>query len=404
MVSFESSRNEIRPSSASSIADVERVIEELSTAPPDAHLVLPRKLDERSVGGTSAQLQMVVTWRRQCPDGRLCAYVNESDNEGQREGSVTNLIAKSDHGYFAWELAGQLDTRLGQSSLNDLAGPIAEHRRADMAAVETSKRGRKVMLLCVDGRRAHYPRTLYQPGRGRPQVVASASFQHLAQDLQHAITFGPDTRQAGDHLAAREMAKLILELFSNTDEWGRPRPGDSGAPAASVRGLRVEMHTMTSAAAASSAAGNPALEKYLEAGKLQPREKRIRLVELSVFDAGPGLAHWRLRQLGKSSPSVDDEFSAVADCLSKHFGTGNNAARGKGLDSVLRTLTGFAGFLRLRTGRLHLYRDFAHEPYEPDVEGTRPRMHHWGPSAQRDRVAPAHGTLLTLLFPLRYAA
>jgi len=83
-----------------------------------------------------------------------------------------------------------------------------------------------------------------------------------------------------------------------------------------------------------------------------------------------------------------------------------------GLYRVAQTLTESRGFLRLRTGRLSLYRDFSEHPYPDD--GIDPAEDLFSPKKlmlmdsetrlaayeQLSRLTPCDGLLLTMLIPI----
>jgi hypothetical protein len=134
-------------------------------------------------------------------------------------------------------------------------------------------------------------------------------------------------------------------------------------------------------------------------------------MEINVFDNGPGLAS---KYLGKplSEVSVKQEWEAVQACWGKWATTSDRQNKGLGLYRVAQTLTESRGFLRLRTGRLSLYRDFSDRPY-PDI-GTDPAEDLFSQKKlmlmdfesrlaayeQLSQLTPCNGLLLTMLIPI----
>jgi hypothetical protein len=60
------------------------------------------------------------------------------------------------------------------------------------------------------------------------------------------------------------------------------------------------------------------------------------------------------------------------------------------------------GYLRVRSGRLALERDFVRDPYQPDVDETEPWLGDWGSGSRSPTLAPSvAGTLFTTLIPIR---
>jgi hypothetical protein len=88
------------------------------------------------------------------------------------------------------------------------------------------------------------------------------------------------------------------------------------------------------------------------------------LLELSIFDSGPGFAAKMAREELGLSVSLDKEFELVNRCFLKNKTSISEQGYGMGLPRVMRVLKEHGGFLGLRTGRLSLSRFF--DPASPD--------------------------------------
>jgi hypothetical protein len=195
------------------------------------------------------------------------------------------------------------------------------------------------------------------------------------------------------------LAVLLRELITNTHNWARREPG-KGRYERSLRGARIELHNLH-VEDFGKLTSEPVLRSYLGRTPLN-RSDRLHLVELSIFDCGPGLAAWRLWERGEGTPSVEAEHQAALECLRRHFSTSHEPARGIGLHEVLATISDLGGLLRVRTGRLQLYRDFAELPYDPRHGEDEPYLQDWQTRLGLTEAPPAVGTFYTLLFPLPY--
>ena len=89
----------------------------------------------------------------------------------------------------------------------------------------------------------------------------------------------------------------------------------------------------------------------------------MQLLEISVFDTGPGLGlRWLSEKEGRQSYaeiSHDEELAAVQTCFKKHATTKASQFKGQGLSMALMALKRLDAFMTLRTGRLSLYQDFS---------------------------------------------
>lgn len=120
------------------------------------------------------------------------------------------------------------------------------------------------------------------------------------------------------------------------------------------------------------------------------------VLELSVFDGGPGLVR-RLRGASDfTSLSLPDERAACLECFNKHITSSGIPHRGIGLYASMRELHHLGGFIRLRTGRLSLYRNLFEDPFH---EGDPASFADW-PTHGGQPCADVAGTVLTFIIPI----
>ncbi|MEO8528239.1 MAG: hypothetical protein ABI435_04110 [Pseudolysinimonas sp.] len=144
----------------------------------------------------------------------------------------------------------------------------------------------------------------------------------------------------------------------------------------------------------------------------QPRSTQLRLLEITIFDSGPGVAFKHLDEIEKGSTATfAEEVEAVAHALIKYNGTRSTLyfRSGQGLPRALAAISALRGFVRLRTGRVALYRDFAAKPLETGELGSdalfelKPELHvleDWrGDGAPREYTRAA-GTAYTIVVPI----
>jgi len=123
-------------------------------------------------------------------------------------------------------------------------------------------------------------------------------------------------------------------------------------------------------------------------------EGRLRMLEISVFDSGPGLVRRYKHLATLEDVTAEEEKESVLECFTKHRTSSGAKHRGIGLDAAIRALTAVGGFMRLRTGRLCLYRDFGKCPLSA---GTALQLKSWpGEAAWEEAV----GTVYTFIVPV----
>jgi hypothetical protein len=383
---------------------MEDLLKRIVSAPADTDLLLPNSLKQRSFAATAAYMQLFVTWARHSPEGRLRVYVNEG-SEDEEARKVLERALKGDHLMVAAALAGDVRARRGIQDLGSLVKPILGERFSAMDRPETSlEKGGKTFAMCFDDSDFAPPRILYQRRPSSSGEVLKlhslASFQDLAGSIQSRLNVG--VGGGASFAADASLSTALHELFKNTDEWAR---GDETEkvypPSTSVRGIRVERRNLDAGLEEGLIEDQPALVDFFAHPSLAPVGGRRRVVEVTVFDSGPGVASRRLltKHPGRTDFDVGEEFSALRECLHKHVSSSHRDPRGVGLHRVLKDLTELRAFLWLRTGRLSLYRDFVAMPYDP--AGDEPYLLDWSAGLGGiTELAPAAGSFFTALLPI----
>jgi hypothetical protein len=172
-----------------------------------------------------------------------------------------------------------------------------------------------------------------------------------------------------DHLSG-----LAYQLFLNADEHGSfDLTGERYS--SGLRGILVRLRVLPDIKTLVEYAGDDTsfsayLTKLVGTGKSKLNgdatrfsSKQIHLLEISVFDTGPGIAlRWlsdsnRVRSYSDISPS--EELDAVRACFHKHATTKASQFTGLGLSMALIAMKRLNAFMTLRTGRLSLHQDFS---------------------------------------------
>jgi hypothetical protein len=131
-------------------------------------------------------------------------------------------------------------------------------------------------------------------------------------------------------------------------------------------------------------------------------KKRFRgILEFSVLDSGPGFVGSWLRKPVDPQGDIDVEYRAVLECLRSGHSTARNPNRGLGLTDVLRALRALNGFIRIRTNRICLYRDFHMLP-TARLSETEAVLMDWqkGVSSKPSALGPVTGATVSVLIPV----
>ncbi len=321
------------------------------------------------LGGEVQSIQVVATWARLEGSGRIIRIPSNFFSQEKTRVRFASTL----HGMAALYFAEQIDC--GGEPYNRYSALREVKPRID--AMQSGKfndtlRGQAAALCCFIGAKNEFLRTLYSkavPGA----VRENTDFQILLQRILKDLSVRDDALTDGqlDYLSG-----LIYQLFLNSDEHGSF--DESGERfTTGMRGLVVRVATFANLKSLIDYAGDDtALKTYLLKLPFQDTKKNlitkndgklslgsIRLLELSVFDTGPGMGlRWLSEKEGHRSYaeiSHEEELAAVHTCFEKHATTKANLLKGQGLHQALIALSRLKAFMTLRTGRLSLYQDFS---------------------------------------------
>lgn len=290
----------------------------------------------------------------------------------------------------------------------------AQTRWPDLAVTDSAS------LVCVDrlARTKGLPSQLYT--RDRSAVASWESFRTVLDDLIEFVVQDQNVRGAIQE-RRDQLTSVLWELFKNTHDHGR-RNVDAMVPLdTSVRGIFFRFYdaqhikdqlSKLKPEAQSQAERYAAFllrETPLHEGVRERRTRNVSgFLELTVFDSGPGLAATWLRDESIAERSIADQIAAVHSCFGKGYSSLDQEERGFGLWKVLRELRKLKGLIRVRTNRVHIYREFARLPsyrltMVHGIERPVDRLFDWqkGLTESADTRYPnIEGALVSVLVPL----
>jgi hypothetical protein len=377
-----------------SIPQIERLLVEVQSSLGATDLTIPAGVRAKGIGADVALIQLILTWANRFQSRRL------------------NIPVQADPGDFAERLSERLPGRVAALSCssarrgNDsidyqrLIRGNAERRllsvyyasSLDRRDVEAST----LSVLCADHVGYDRPRLVYrEDSSGLLELKDLSEFVKVIKDAffaffrdYSAADFSPDSD------LVNAVGSLIYELFSNTHSHARTEH-DGSDIAVSARGFYLKIINVETGSLRDASGGYAPLEQYLL--RLPEQKQRYRrFVELSVFDSGPGFAS-RLARTPAESLSSAQELALVERCFVSGVTSKGHRRYGEGLPHVVSLLRARLGFIRVRTGRACLYKDFGRERgWGREV----PPTFEYG-SGPRGQLNPtAKGTTLTLVVPV----
>lgn len=397
-----------------SLSSLEQAVAEASSVDP-GRLRLPIKPRVNSPGVEASLIQAIVTWTRNQPTEPLELYL--SDETDQRRDQLDKFIRKQPVGLVSTGMASGVvsigdDRPLGVQPLiedhfESFRNPPSRETQMDLFEAEKSEwsestipaMGPKLFLACLDhfanGRIPH----LYVD---KTNLRTRAEFNSLVQTLLRKLSNptaipGARTVPFKPELMAG-ISRIVFELFDNTHKWAVD-DADGRQLSSSARGILLKLHTVSANSVSEKVNGTEPLENYFS--HWVKEEESLRFIEISIFDSGPGLAARKLRRPLTSNDTTSQEFGAICDCFRKHSTTSNQSGRGLGLYYMMKTLTELNGFVRLRSGRLCLYRDLMSRPVDFREGWFNRAMEDWhGQKDEPTRLAGVEGAVFSILLPL----
>ncbi|MFA6922588.1 MAG: hypothetical protein WC216_12160, partial [Gallionella sp.] len=226
------------------------------------------------------------------------------------------------------------------------------------------------LLLCLDSyENGGLPHQLYSD-LSTGNVTDWDGFRLFVDKLIKSVVEESNVR--GEILnRADSISTILFELFKNTHDHARLNI-DGSVINDSLRGIYSHFYSLKDISdhlnkTNASPENADALNNYLRFMLKPMNEKRhgaatkrdlSGFLELSVFDTGPGMA---AKWLGCEITNCDakEQYDAIINCLSKGNSSSETRGRGFGLWRVLRELIQVKGFIRIRTNKVHVFRQFA---------------------------------------------
>ncbi|WP_031364593.1 hypothetical protein [Caballeronia sordidicola] len=386
------------------IDDFEEFVSSISRS--GANFAKTFRLDVSDVGNTAqfpieeiSRVQALLSWFRALSPADIGQILQ-----------ITELPGDADH-VLATSMLGLVLIILGRSefrptdrkALRSIRNDYFEQLRSwpDLARMDTS------FLICDDGYSKGLPAPLFNADR-------------LLKNDKHFEQFVPS--MIGSVMAAEELTgvieeqnplltTLLFELMKNTQDHAL-FDAEGRAIENSVRVFFSRFYPIENIAVVVNKKSSVPLAPHLAFIKSfqsegaatmrsQTKKKFRGILEFSVLDSGPGFVGSWLRKQVDPQGDIDVEYRAVLECLRSGHSTARNPNRGLGLTDVLRALRALNGFIRIRTNRICLYRDFHMLPTTPLSE-TEAVLMDWqkGVSSKPSALGPVTGATVSVLIPV----
>jgi hypothetical protein len=363
----------------------------------EVDIKIPLKLEYRGFGVLSGMLLLLFTWMRN-KRGKLIIPIDSVDREKLKE------FASDYYGYVVLSTLWRHCEIVNENN-ESLKEVFREHTSAmhdyiDMLSDDLPNEA--VLIPCFD----HYSiqkglsHWLYDKSRftGSPSELDNSLYAILKTLRRNYVG------KLNKNLASSfdSLLKIIWELLNNTDEHARKDFLNEAKLSPNTRGLymRIQRSSKKNFIADTDHTG---LKQYYY--NSLPEGDQIFILEITVFDSGPGLVKRFLGKNWSEDITMQEEVNTIRKCLIKgqtSVNTQKGEGKGHGLDKVIHLLDQKRGFLTIRTGRASIFRDMIVSPYKPTEDVQEVELFDWKnfSSDSFSEMNKVEGTSITLAYPL----
>jgi hypothetical protein len=366
-------------------------------------LRVSHNIKSNATGSTASAIQLIVTWSR-INQGSSTLRLHVEPHE------ETSLVAfaQSPIGLAAINMSEIILSRSGERIERRMLLEKSKTYVRDMhdGNLESLRSLNKttIPLICVDNASSlRRPLRLYYPDSDT--VLSRSYFEDLAWESFESIlmTRGKLNRERD----IPRIASLVYEAFLNTHEHAQ-NDAFGNRYRRSMRGVILSYQEVTKKRLDAMSPDQEFLRSYFLDYTLKNNNAIAQFAEISVLDAGPGLAENWLGKTGAISERIvsapidlEKEYDAVIQCLKKGGTTKGSSTRGNGLYRMLGVVRDYGGYIRIRSGRLSLVKVFGSATLDElsvEMQDLSTGLHPTKPRSW------AEGTVITALIPLNRVA
>lgn len=383
------------------IQNIEGVLKAIHQKQGD--LLIPIEAKTSYFGGLAAAIQCVNTWARDSSQHKL---ICQSDDKPFKEQQLE--IIHQPYKLSVALMAKNIEFRLGEEGL-DIRNSL--YSEAKSYVEEQSKnqygfhRGNICSFSFVDHSTKGFDRNFYTLlDDAKPILRKDKQIGNVIRSMidKTFVTVGGARPLPLDGYEALE--RVFVELFKNSHEHGSKDINKETWLRPAVRTLYTKTLNMNNVGAQNMTAGANVLATYINSLSNKDHVRK-RYMELGIIDSGLGFyKRWQADHPDQDisdSPSIKQEYEIFKKCFTFRKTSSHEGYKGMGLPEVMEKLTELNGFMKVRSGRLSLYRDFNTQPY---VLGGDSELYDWNtvlPGAIKPTImAETAGVSITLLIPL----
>lgn len=385
-----------------SVRSIEKFCEQLNSQVEGDALVLPVGGHKHAFGGIAVAFQAVCTWARLSSSKQLLVRNNVGNDALQK-------IIQQPNKFGAAMLARSIAFEDDEST--DIRRQVYSHAKDAVERQSKNLYGQNHGRLCwfgfVDHSTKGFDRNFYLDSSGSdPKPRQPAQIQAVVSAMVKQSTQVAGGGRLLQEEELTHLGRIFYELFMNTHEHGSRSTNRSEWIRPGMRLIYTYGINLSAEGAKGSLDEEPVLTSYVESiNDPELLNNASRFIEISIVDSGLGFVRRWLSDLGRKNDAADlsmqDEYEIFKRCFTFRRSSSGQTAKGHGLPIVMDRLTKLKGFMRVRSGRLSLYRNFFSNPYSAkdlcdfsDWSTAKPA------NESLTGHTPLEGVAVTLLIPL----
>lgn len=369
-------------------------------------LLLPVNTTSTAFGGLASAIQAVNTWVR----------LNDIRKVEIRDSAVTSVLEElilRPHKFSAAMMAKSIVKH--ESPVDELRPQVNAQAKKAVEEQARQQYGQQRGGLCwfafVDHSSKGFDPNFYieqnnQKNSLRQPEQFTAIISAMAEKAIN-VSGGAKTPQHDD---LDHLGRIFYELFLNTHEHGSRGQIRSEWLKPGMRIIYAQGINLSEDGEKGITQQQPILSEYVcSVASIQRPSGQRRFLELGIVDSGLGYCDRWLADHPSDTVvgelSLQDEYEIFKKCFSFRQTSTSRDNKGNGLPVVMDRLTKLNGFMRVRSGRLSLYRDFVASPYS-EVDACA--FFDWStqhPASQSiSPMSKVAGVAISLLIPLEAKA
>jgi hypothetical protein len=339
--------------------------EKLVQSHHEGELEIPVGSSKFAFGGLASAIQSVNTWAHLTS---LRKVIIRPSVKTKHE-SLNDIIAQP-HKFTALMMAKETEL----PSENDVNVRHEANLLAKLAIEKQStekygqNRGRLCWYSFVDHSTKGFDRNFYDASLD--YHTSPKNIEQITSIIKSMVEKSTSVAGAGvlpKNESINKLGRLFFELFINTHEHGSRGNDRKSWIKPATRVIYTYGINLTESAVKKAIEQDTNFYNYISSLSSTKNSTR-RFVEISIVDSGLGYCgRWLADHPDEGELAhinINQQYKIFKKCFQFRSSSTNNETKGNGLPAVMANLTGLNGFMKVRTNKLSVFRDFANQPFK----------------------------------------